>query len=87
MWQAYIFLMQIVAVANKRTNEKVKTKTHFRLKSMLLANKDSCNTQIIQCVNDTIFRQEGQHALTGQRVKSLLGIGLVVWLMIGLVKR
>jgi len=41
-------------------NEKVKTKTHsckpmFLLS--LLTNKDSCNTQLIQCVNDTIFRK------------------------------
>jgi len=42
-------------------NEKVKTKTHFSFKSMfllsLLTNKDSYNTQIIQCVNDRIFRK------------------------------
>jgi len=37
-------------------NEKVKTMSHFSFKSMLLTNKDSCNTQIIQFVNDTIFR-------------------------------
>jgi len=39
---------------------KVKTKTHsfkplFLLS--LLTNKDSYNTQIIQCINDTIFRK------------------------------
>jgi len=43
---------------NEWFNEKVKTKTHW-LKPMFLlslfTNKNSYNTQIIQCVNDTIF--------------------------------
>jgi len=42
-------------------NEKMKTETHFSFMSMfllsLLTNKDSSSTQIIQCVNDTIFRK------------------------------
>ena len=39
-------------------NKKVKTKPMFLLS--LLTNKDSCNTQIIQCVNDTIFTKRFQ---------------------------
>ena len=60
-FSSYLAADKCNELMNEWMNENVKTKTHISFKPMsllsLLTNKDSYNTQIIQCVNDTVFRE------------------------------